>query len=109
MCAKISVFASRATWNEADAARSKVLQNQREVAMSALRNFLVLAALALVAAGSPAQDDAPGQADPAANSEPASPPAPESAPLPAPNPADDVFVPTEEIAADEEVTFPVDI
>jgi hypothetical protein len=77
--------------------------------MSTLRNFLVSAGLALVTAGTPAQVDAPAEADPAENTEPASPPAPESAPLPAPDPQDDVFVPTEEIAADEEVTFPVDI
>jgi hypothetical protein len=77
--------------------------------MSTLRNFLGLAALALVTAGSPAQDDTPGDPEPAANTEPAAPPAPESAPLPSPDPDDDVFVPTEEIAADEEVTFPVDI
>jgi hypothetical protein len=40
--------------------------------------------------------------------EPSPPPAEESEPRPAPD-ADDVFIPTEEIPVDEEVTFPVNI
>lgn len=66
----------------------------------------VLGVLAL-GTGAVAQDEPPpAEREPA---EEARAPAPEDAP---PRPArgdDDVFIPTEEIAADEEVVFPVDI
>ena len=79
--------------------------------MSALRNLYVLVVLSGLTAGSAAQDagqeqpPAPARDEPAA--EPASPPAEEESP---PSTAsEDEFIPTEEVLADEEVTFPVDI
>jgi hypothetical protein len=71
-----------------------------EVAMNRLRMLAILLGFVALAATSSAQDEEP---------EDASPPATEDAePPPAPNP-DDVFIPTEEIPVDEEVTFPVNI
>jgi hypothetical protein len=66
------------------------------------------------------QQSAPGQQRPSPPAEqrptppaeqrptPPLPPSQRSGPPPA-RPGDDVFIPTEELAADEEVTFPVDI
>jgi hypothetical protein len=80
-----------------------------------------LSVLAVLAQGpiARAQDDADAPAEPAETTETAEPaqtaepaePAPSEEPTPprAGNDSDDVFVPTEEIAADEEVVFPVDI
>lgn len=66
----------------------------------------VLAVLALGQSGR-AQDDAPpADSPPAEASVPAE---AEQAARPRRDAEDDVFVPTEEIAADEEVVFPVDI
>jgi hypothetical protein len=79
--------------------------------MSALRNLYVLVVLSGLTAGSAAQDagqeqpQAPAQEEPAP--EPASPPAEdESQPSTA---SEEEFIPTEEVLADEEITFPVDI
>jgi len=63
----------------------------------------VLGVLAL-GAGAFAQDEAPAEP---ADEAPA--PASENAPRRPPRNENDVFIPTEEIAADEEVVFPVDI
>jgi hypothetical protein len=58
------------------------------------------------------QQSAPGQQRPTPPAQqrptPPLPPSQRSGPPPA-RPGDDVFIPTEELAADEEVTFPVDI
>jgi hypothetical protein len=58
------------------------------------------------------QQSAPGQQRPSPPAQqrptPPLPPSQRSGPPPA-RPGDDVFIPTEELAADEEVTFPVDI
>jgi hypothetical protein len=62
----------------------------------------VLTALSLSAAGQDAEQE-PRQAPEAS---------PPEEPRPAPRdnrPLDEIFIPSEEIAADEEVTFPVDI
>ncbi len=97
--------------------------------MELIRRSMILLALALALGVSalPAQDDGgPTNADPAeppADEAPAdggdAAPGPdereaEADPVPEPGPAprggdEDVFVPTEELDADEEVTFPVDI
>jgi hypothetical protein len=62
---------------------------------------ILVGSMMALAALSSAQDEEPEDTDP--------PPAAEdSAPPPAPNP-DDVFIPTEELPVDEEVTFPVNI
>lgn len=69
----------------------------------------VLAVLALGQSGR-AQDDAPPpESPPAEAAEPAQAETPEQAARPRRDAEDDVFVPTEEIAADEEIVFPVDI
>ena len=68
----------------------------RAAALAAL--FAVLA----LGSSAGAQDDADAPAEPA-ETEPA------GDETRAPRPEDDVFIPTEEIAADEEVVFPVDI
>ena len=80
--------------------------------MKALRDLYVLTALALVTAGLVAQDTPENPAQQPAQEpaqEPASPPANEDAESQPSADVDDEFVPTEEILADEEVTFPVDI
>lgn len=62
--------------------------------------------------GAPAQPPAPAaQTPPAAPPPSASQPAPAPAPAPAPSAGgkDDEFVPTQQLSADEAVTFPVDI
>lgn len=65
----------------------------------------VLALLTVVALGQDA-DETPAPRDGTAGSEQR---APEPEPATEQSAADDVFIPTEEIPADEEVTFPVDI
>jgi hypothetical protein len=63
---------------------------------------ILVGSMMALAALSSAQDEEPEATD-------SPPPAAEdSAPPPAPNP-DDVFIPTEELPVDEEVTFPVTI
>jgi hypothetical protein len=57
---------------------------------------------------------APAQPPPAAGAPPAAAPPPSSAEAPAPtgpgeNVDDEVFIPTQELNADDQVTFPVDI
>ena len=84
-----------------------------------VRDLYLLSALALATAGIVAQDaDAPARAQEPAQpraQEPATPraepaqPAPESSDAAPGGDVDDEFIPTEEILADEEVTFPVDI
>jgi len=65
--------------------------------MHLIRTFLALAALMALSMSSVGQDtEAPEE-------EAAPPPAPDTRPL------DEIFIPSEEIAADEEVTFPVNI
>jgi len=69
--------------------------------MKMMRILLVLVALGVVALPLSAQDSQP---------EAENPPAEDGATeRPPPTPEDDVFIPSEELAADEEVTFPVDI
>jgi hypothetical protein len=78
--------------------------------MKEIRWPLLLMALAIstttIAQDAPPaeQGDAPPQAEPPAASAP-----PSTPPAPGTRASEDVFVPTEEIAADEEITFPVDI
>jgi hypothetical protein len=70
--------------------------------MNALRILLCTVVLGLIAASVGAQDDAPAPDT-----------APEATPPNEPRGAeaadDDVFIPSEELQAEEEVTFPVDI
>lgn len=70
--------------------------------MNVLRILLCAAAFGLVATGVGAQDDTPAPE-----------PAPEAASPEEPGGAeaadDDVFIPSEELQAEDEVTFPVDI
>lgn len=73
---------------------------RREVIMSLARKLPLLLGFVLTMGGLAAQE---GEQE-----EPSPPPAEESEPRPAPD-ADDVFIPTEEIPVDEEVTFPVNI
>lgn len=65
--------------------------------------LLALAAGATIAQQIPAPNQSAPQPQPSAEQPP-----PPSSRVPR-APGDDVFVPTEELAADEEVTFPVDI
>jgi hypothetical protein len=54
--------------------------------------------------------DDPASRSPSAENPPAGSPPPQDAAPPRPaSGADEVFIPSEELAADEEVTFPVDI
>jgi hypothetical protein len=64
---------------------------------------LAIGATTIAQDAPPEQGDAPAQAEPPASAPPSPPPAPGT------RASEDVFVPTEEIAADEEITFPVDI
>lgn len=57
--------------------------------------IILLAAASVSSVGQEAEPPAPPPADPA--------------PLPDTRPLDEIFIPSEEIAADEEVIFPVDI
>ena len=74
--------------------------------MSPLRTAVVGALLAGLAASSLGQESAPPAPPQPAATPPAS-PAPPAAQRPVAD--DDEFVPTEELSADEQVTFPVDI
>ncbi|HEX6996630.1 MAG TPA: hypothetical protein VF322_00710 [Gammaproteobacteria bacterium] len=74
--------------------------------------LLVLAALAELALGQEGgeqtrEEQAP--APPASSEESRASAPPPEAGTERPKPSDDVFIPTEEIAADEEIIFPVDI
>lgn len=75
--------------------------------MKAFRASWLLALLAALAVAAEAQAPEPGAALPPAEAPEAEAPEPE-APEPA-DASDEVFIPSEEIQADEEVTFPVDI
>ena len=86
--------------------------------MSTLRNLYVVLALSCVAGASTAQDTtqdraaegtAPERAPPPAQSEERAPANPAAEPSEPGTAADDRVTTTEEILADEEVTFPVDI
>lgn len=58
----------------------------------------------------PSAPPPPRQSAPQQQQRPNPPPPPSQSQRPPPaRPGDDVFIPTEELAADEEVTFPVDI
>ncbi len=83
--------------------------------MTHLRTFVVLATVLVGPVASTAQDAPPGQAPaPAATPSPAAPP-PGQTPQPAAKPPESAapeneeFIPSQEISADEAVTFPVDI
>jgi hypothetical protein len=76
--------------------------------MNRLRMLAILLGFVALAATSSAQDEEPEDASPPATEDAAPPATEDAAPPPAPNP-DDVFIPTEEIPVDEEVTFPVNI
>jgi hypothetical protein len=87
--------------------------NMKIEAVSLSAAFVALAAVgALLAQENPGPRPEP-QSPPAASPPPAAPPAPagEAAPpaAPGPNVEDDVFIPTQELNADDQVTFPVDI
>ncbi|HEY5622540.1 MAG TPA: hypothetical protein VIV14_02190 [Gammaproteobacteria bacterium] len=72
--------------------------------MKSTRLLLALMALGAFSVVSVGQDaEAPEAAEEAAPEPPPPPPPPETRPL------DEIFIPSEEIAADEELTFPVDI
>ncbi len=64
---------------------------------------LLSGALALAVSAQEAEQEAPPAADEAPPAEPAPPPAAEGRTL------EEIFIPSEEIAADEEVTFPINI
>jgi hypothetical protein len=75
-------------------------------------NSLLLAAVAAAPLAASAQQGAPAQPPaPAGQTPPAAPPPSASQPAPAPSAGgkDDEFVPTQQLSADEAVTFPVDI
>jgi hypothetical protein len=78
------------------------------IATASIVPLLGLLALAAWAQDAPAEGEAAAESPPAAQRQPTDrPPPPPSAQRPAPR--DDGFVPSEELQADEEVTFPVDI
>jgi len=66
-----------------------------------------LVAALVLAMPSAAQDERPAPPEPAQDTAQDRSPTPSGRPAPDEN--DDVFIPSEEIGADEEVTFPVDI
>lgn len=70
--------------------------------MDVYRTALAIMLLAVASASSVGQEA--GE-----EAEPQPPPPAESAPPPDTRPLDEIFIPSEEIAADEEVIFPVDI
>jgi hypothetical protein len=74
--------------------------------MNALRILLCTVVLGLIAASVGAQDDVPAP-DTAPEATP--PNEPPNEPRGAEAADDDVFIPSEELQAEEEVTFPVDI
>jgi hypothetical protein len=75
----------------------------RRAGFAAAASITGLAALSLALAPAAQAQDEP--AEPEQRAEPERP----APPRPRPPASDDVFIPSEEIAADEEVTFPVDI
>jgi len=83
--------------------------------MRTLRCQWVLLALGLLSLCAVAQEGQPPTQSPVPPAQ--SPPPPAQSPVPpaqdppqaSPRASDDVFIPTEELSADEEVTFPVDI
>ena len=82
--------------------------------MRSMRTVLLLATASALVAVAVGQDDAaqprPPAAAPPASTPPASrPPADESSPQDASRASDEEFIPTEELSADAQVTFPVDI
>jgi hypothetical protein len=88
----MSVSASRGTFNSgADA-------------MNAIRTALAVAVLATLAGSSLGQESQAPPATPEAEAATPTPTPPPRAPV-----SDDEFIPTQELQADEEVTFPVDI
>jgi hypothetical protein len=78
--------------------------------MTHLRTLVVLAAVLVAPVASTAQDAPPPQTP-----QPAATPPPDQAPQPAAKPPENAapeneeFIPSQEISADEAVTFPVDI
>jgi hypothetical protein len=89
----ISASESRATWSESEV-------------LPMIRTQKAVLALGLFALTCAAQEAPPPERTPA----PAEAPPPvQSPPRASTEASDDVFIPTEELAADEEVTFPVDI
>jgi hypothetical protein len=78
--------------------------------MRKLGSQLSLLTLGLLALCAVAQESPPPAQAPTPPAQSPAPPAPSPVPPQASSEAsDDVFIPTEELAADEEVTFPVDI
>ncbi|MBH97957.1 MAG: hypothetical protein CMM56_05830 [Rhodospirillaceae bacterium] len=69
--------------------------------MSALRSVLTIALLGVFSFASVSQET---EEEPEPHSEPAPPP-----PQPDTRPLDEIFIPSQEIGADEEIVFPVNI
>ena len=78
---------------------------RRLVLATALSSFVFLNGAAQEAQSPPAAD--PGQSDQNREAQPA--PSPPEAQSEEPRTLEDIFIPSEEISADEEVTFPINI
>lgn len=79
--------------------------------MSWIRTAALVAALGLLSAASVGQESAtpPPTTPPSSTTTPPPATAGQSPAAPRPPVKDDAFIPTEELSADEQVTFPVDI
>jgi hypothetical protein len=83
-------------------AMKDLLRRRPWAGFAAAASITGLAVLSLALAPAAEAQEGPAETEERAEPERPAPPRPRP-------PADDVFIPSEEIAADEEVTFPVDI
>ena len=77
--------------------------------MTIVRAGLAITLLMAMSFSSVSQEAEPEETTPPAEPPPAEPPPAESAPPPDTRPLDEIFIPSQEIAADEEIVFPVNI
>ena len=77
--------------------------------MTIVRTGLAIMLLTAMSLSSVSQEAEPEETTPPAEPPPAEPPPAESAPPPDTRPLDEIFIPSQEIAADGEIVFPVNI